>query len=54
MLVNFGEGKCPICGDFAKKLEKKTFHCRKCDVAFNEFLIFNVTEPENYMNKYWN
>jgi len=54
MLVVFGNGKCPLCGDFGKKIEKKAFHCRKCDVAFDEFLVLNVTEAEDFSSKYWN
>ena len=54
MIVNFGNGKCPLCGDFGKKIENRTFHCVKCDVAFDDFLIHHAAENENSMNKFWN
>jgi hypothetical protein len=53
MLVHFGTGKCPLCGDFAKELDKKTLHCPKCEVAFDDFLIHGDALKE-YDEKYWN
>lgn len=54
MLVNFGHGKCPLCGDFGRELEKRTFHCRKCDIAFDKFFILHADEAKEYYAKYWN
>ncbi len=55
MLINFGAGKCPLCGDFARELEKKTLHCKKCKIAFNDFFIVSSYEEiKEYYAKYWN
>ena len=54
MFVNFGSGKCPMCGDFARTVEKKIFHCGKCRIAFNEYYISAFGEVKDYNNKYWN
>ena len=56
MLVNFGAGKCPLCGDFGKAIDKKTMHCPKCEIAFDDFVVMGVA-PEafkNYGASYWN
>lgn len=54
MLVNFGSGKCPLCGDFGKELEKKKlFHCRKCNIRFDQFWIMTSSELRE-ASKYWN
>ena len=54
MLVVFGDGKCPMCGDAGKRIEKKAFHCVKCDVAYDEVLIFSAAEIRDFYDKYWN
>lgn len=54
MFVNFGSGKCPVCGDFGKVMQKDVFHCNKCKIAFNDFYISNFRELKEYENKYWN
>jgi ribosomal protein L37AE/L43A len=57
MFVNFGSGKCPVCGDSAKNVEKKekdVFHCTKCKISFNDFYIANFEQLKEYENKYWN
>jgi len=54
MLVNFGQGKCPLCGDFCKELEKRTFHCKNCNIAFDEFMIVHSSNLRKYADKYWN
>jgi transposase-like protein len=57
MFVNFGQGKCPICGDFGKKLSEKklknNFNCKKCNATFDNFYLFILKEPEE-QNKFWN
>jgi hypothetical protein len=53
MIVHFGAGKCPLCGDFAKELDRKTLHCPKCEVAFDEFLMLGEAAGE-YNKGYWN
>ncbi len=54
MLVVFGNGKCPLCGDNGRKIEKKTFHCPKCNVAFDDFMISQARNSKKYADKYWN
>jgi hypothetical protein len=54
MFINFGDGKCPVCGDFGSEVEKRIFHCGKCKVSFNEFYVATHKELEEYNNKYWN
>lgn len=54
MFVNFGNGKCPICGDFGSKLSAETFHCTKCEVAFNEFSLSSLSVPKDPEYKMWN
>ncbi len=54
MFVNFGSGKCPVCGDFGKVMERHVFHCAKCKIAFNDFYISNFKNLKEYENKYWN
>jgi len=52
MFVNFGTGKCPVCGDFGKTVEKDIFHCGRCSVSFNQFSITTLEIKEH--DKYWN
>ena len=54
MLVNFGTGKCPLCGDFGKEIVKKNFRCSKCNISFNDFMIMQFEEIGEYYSKYWN
>ena len=54
MFVNFGSGKCPVCGDFAQLMSKKIFHCGKCNIAFNDYYISTTRELDEYHGKYWN
>ncbi len=54
MFVNFGSGKCPVCGDFARAMSKRIFHCSKCRIAFNDYYISSARELEEYHGKYWN
>lgn len=56
MIVDFGAGKCPLCGDFGRKIEKKAYHCKRCDIAFDEFLILAGMQEnaEEYSDKNWN
>jgi tRNA(Ile2) C34 agmatinyltransferase TiaS len=53
VLVNFGTGKCPLCGDYGKKLEKKAFQCRKCRIRFDHYWILSTKELRE-ASKYWN
>lgn len=53
MFVVFGEGKCPLCGDGGRKLSKETYHCGRCEVAFNEFYISLASEPKQAGSKFW-
>jgi hypothetical protein len=46
MLVNFGAGKCPVCGDFGTAVQKDIFHCGRCRVSFNEFYVSTQREVE--------
>jgi ribosomal protein L37AE/L43A len=54
MFVNFGQGKCPLCGDNGKEIEKKVFHCSKCRVSFDGFIIAHSRKLKDYADKYWN
>ena len=54
MFVNFGSGKCPMCGDFGKTMVKDIFHCPKCRISFNDFYISNPGELKDYESRYWN
>ena len=54
MIVDFGYGKCPLCGDFGKEIQQRDFTCRRCDVAFNRFFITANGEQETIENKFWN
>ena len=54
MLVVFGDGRCPLCGDSGRKIDRKMFHCRQCDVAFDEFMVTMNESSRKYANKYWN
>ncbi len=53
MFVQFGEGKCPLCGDFGKELKKEMFSCRSCDISFDKFMILFTAEPK-VEQKFWN
>lgn len=54
MFIAFGPGKCPLCGDGGTKLSKETYHCRRCEIAFNDFAISELTEPQDDETKFWN
>ena len=54
MFVNFGAGKCPVCGDFANAIERDIFHCGKCRVSFNRFSVTASKRLEDYSTKYLN
>jgi len=53
MSIDMKDGKCPICWNFGKEIEKRIFHCKRCDISFNEFSIVmpeeNIEEQE-----FWN
>ncbi len=53
MFVNFGMGKCPMCGDFGKKIQKDNFSCRKCSLMFDKFYVSFLSEPQE-QNSFWN
>ncbi|MBI4018188.1 MAG: hypothetical protein HY368_01120 [Candidatus Aenigmarchaeota archaeon] len=53
MFVIFGEGKCPLCGDGGSRLGRQTYHCRRCDIAFNDFAISSLREPQESEVKFW-
>lgn len=53
MFVIFGEGKCPLCGDAGRQLSKETYHCGRCDVAFNEFYISLAENAKEPKTKFW-
>ena len=55
MYVHFGNGKCPLCGDFGQGWEKKTemLSCRKCRLEFDSFFVF-LTEETAEQQKFWN
>ncbi len=48
MFVNFGTGKCPMCGNFGEAVEKEIFHCGRCMVSFNRFSITTAKKLEDY------
>lgn len=54
MLVVFGNGKCPLCGDAAQRVEKKLMHCEKCDVAFDNYVLMGDNLEFKQDTKYWN
>ena len=59
MFANFGHGKCPMCGDFGKKMNKKAgkgkadFRCRNCNLVFDNYFIYAAEEPGE-QQKFWN
>lgn len=53
MFVQFGDKKCPLCGDFGKEIEKETYSCRNCEIAFDKFMISFVSEPKE-KQRFWN
>ncbi len=53
MFVNFGPGKCPVCGDFGNKMKNENFSCRKCNLAFDKFSVMFFEEPTE-QNRFWN
>lgn len=53
MFVNFGEGKCPLCGDFGRRARGKSYSCGKCSLAFDNFSVMFAEEPEE-QNRFWN
>lgn len=52
MIINYGKGKCPVCGDFAAR-EKENFRCSKCNISFDDFLLIEYDELSDYDDKYW-
>jgi uncharacterized membrane protein len=44
--VDFGQKKCPLCGDRGMELEEGTFVCNKCEVTFNNFSILTFGKKE--------
>ena len=54
MFVAFGPGKCPLCGDSGSVLAKETYHCRRCEIAFDNFAISSLTDPNEGDMKFWN
>ncbi|MCD6215896.1 MAG: hypothetical protein DRP08_00750 [Candidatus Aenigmatarchaeota archaeon] len=46
MFINFGKGKCPLCGANGKKTsDLEIFLCPRCRVRFHPFGLID-TEPE--------
>ena len=41
----FEEGRCPLCGNFGKEIDKGLFHCPMCEVIFDMFFVFSEKEP---------
>ncbi len=39
MFIDFGNGKCPICGDFGKQTDD-VVHCTRCRTTFDGFWLF--------------
>lgn len=54
MFIAFGHGKCPLCGDAGASLAKETYHCRRCFIAFNDYAISSLTDPNENDMKFWN
>lgn len=54
MFINFGSGKCPLCGDFGTEISREIFHCDKCMVAFNNFGLSRHSGMKQPEAKYWN
>lgn len=54
MFVIFEKGRCPVCGDFGKRLEEEIFHCSKCMIAFNKFCISDLPEMHETEDLEWN
>jgi tRNA(Ile2) C34 agmatinyltransferase TiaS len=54
MIVSFGQGKCPLCGNFGKNSGRRTFRCSRCDISFNDFAISSTTDIGEYTDMYWN
>ena len=52
MYVHFGHGRCPLCGTGGDKVEKDTFTCRRCRVAFDRFMLFPAEQDD--MGQMWN
>ena len=55
MFVNFGHGKCPVCGDFGNRMQKQkgSFSCRRCMLAFDKFSVVFFEEPQDN-GRFWN
>ncbi len=54
MLVAFGHGKCPLCGNIGKDTGKKMLKCRRCEISFNEFFISSKNGLTDYTDLHWN
>lgn len=39
MYVAFGKRKCPLCGDFGRKIHEEIFTCIKCNIVFNNYSV---------------
>ncbi|MBS3053245.1 MAG: hypothetical protein J4469_01970 [Candidatus Aenigmarchaeota archaeon] len=53
MFVAFGDGKCPFCGDASKQLSKETYHCSRCDIAFNKYYVSVLGKQKEPQTKFW-
>ena len=61
MFMNFGHGKCPLCGDFGARIAQKrqakmndrNFNCKNCNAVFDNFCLFMLDAPKE-QNKFWN
>ena len=52
MFVVFGKGKCPMCGNKGKRLDKDIFKCADCEVSFNDYSLHG--QPQTEKEKFWN
>jgi ribosomal protein L37AE/L43A len=52
MIIDYGEKKCPMCGDFGIEIEKKIFSCTKCELTFHKFGISGEVQGAEDIN--WN
>ena len=46
--------RCPLCWDFGTKIDKKTFHCSKCNVSFDNFGVLPYSDIKEYVDAHWN
>ncbi len=50
MFIDFGNGKCPMCGDFGREVEQ-VIHCIKCQASYDGFWLLSDGEDRE---KDWN